>query len=391
MSLPRPRLSAPRLRLFALRLFLFALLVAAAPAAGFAQAGNFEMVKLAEGVYAALRTEPPGLTVNGNSVFIINEEDVVVVDATLTPGTAREEIAALRKLTTKPVRYVVNTHWHDDHVLGNVAYREAFPGVEFVAHAATREYLPATGLTNRKMAMSEGGYPGFIAALKRRLERNESVFGGPLDEEERTVLASDIRIAERYVAEDPSAEVVLPTVTLRERLTLHRGSRVIDILHLGRGHTSGDIVVHLPNEGIVVAGDLVIHPSLTSATRSRTPATGARRSAASSRSSTPWSSPATAPSCATTPTSRRWRASSRPSRRRSPRPPRAARRSNRRARTSGSKSSASSSPATRACAGRSSTTTSSARAWRRPTPTRLRRSKPAAHAKSLLTRAPAGC
>lgn len=246
--------------MFLPRLCLCLFFVAAAPRAAFGQAGNFELVKLAEGVYVARRTEPAGLTVNANSVFIINEADVVVVDATLTPGTAREELAALRKLTDKPVRYVVNTHWHDDHIMGNVAYREAFPGADFVAHEKTREYLPTTGLANRKMAMSPGGYPGFIGALKRRLEQNESVFGGPLDEEERAVISSDIRIGERYMAENPTAAVVLPTVTLRERLTLYRGARVIDLLYLGRGHTSGDIVVHLPAEGIVIAGDLVIHP-----------------------------------------------------------------------------------------------------------------------------------
>jgi glyoxylase-like metal-dependent hydrolase (beta-lactamase superfamily II) len=241
-------------------LALVTLALAAAPSDASGQAGNFELVKLAEGVYAATRTEPPGMTVNANSVFIINDEDVVVVDTTLTPGTAREEIAALRRLTKKPVRYVVNTHWHDDHVLGNAAYREAFPGADFIAHADVRDYLPTTGLSNRRLAMSENGYPGFIAALKQRLEKNESAAGGPLDAEERATLASDIRIAERYMAENPSAAVVLPTVTLRERLTLHRGSRVIDVLHLGRGHTGGDVVVHLPAEGIVVAGDLVIHP-----------------------------------------------------------------------------------------------------------------------------------
>lgn len=245
--------------MFPARLCLL-ILFAAVPLAAFGQAGNFELVKLANGVYLARRTEPPGLTVNANSVFIINEEDVIVVDATLTPGTAKEALAALRKLTDKPVRYVVNTHWHDDHVMGNVAYRDAFPGADFVAHEKTREYLPTTGLNNRRMAMSPGGYPGFINALKRRLEKNESVFGGPLDEEERAALTSDIRIGERYMAENPMATVVLPTVTLRERLTLHRGARVIEILYLGRGHTSGDIVVHLPNEGIVIAGDLVIHP-----------------------------------------------------------------------------------------------------------------------------------
>src|SRR6185295_5309446 len=229
------------------------------PILGSAQS-QLEVVKVADGVYAALRKEPPGLTTNANSVFIINEEDVVVVDTTLTPGSARELLAALRKLTSKPVKYVVNTHWHDDHIMGNQVFRDAFPDAQFIAHANTRDYLPATGLTNRKQAMSEQGYPGFIAALKNRLAKNESVFGGPMDEEERATYQSDIKIAEAYLAENPGVEIVLPTITFNDRITLHAGKRIIDIRYLGRGHTSGDIVVHLPNERIVVAGDLVMSP-----------------------------------------------------------------------------------------------------------------------------------
>jgi glyoxylase-like metal-dependent hydrolase (beta-lactamase superfamily II) len=240
--------------------FVLLALFLTSPLLAFGQAGHFQMVQVAEGVYAATRTEPPGLTVNGNSVFIINNDDVIVVDTTLTPGTAREELAALRKLTTKPVRYVINTHWHDDHIMGNQVYRDAYPGVEFIAHEKTREYLPATGLTNRKMAMSPQGYPGFINALRRRLQENKSVFGGSMDDEERATYASDIGIAERYMAENPGAQIILPTITLNDRLTLYRGNREIDILYLGRGHTSGDLVVHLPKEGIVIAGDLVIWP-----------------------------------------------------------------------------------------------------------------------------------
>lgn len=224
------------------------------------QSGNFEVVKVADGVYAAIRREPPGLTVNANSVFIINDQDVVVVDTTLTPGTAKELLAALRRLTNKPVKYVINTHWHDDHIMGNQVFRDAFPGVEFIAHAGTREYLPTTGLTNRKQAMAEGGYPAFIAFLRKRLEKNESVFGGPMDEEERATYASDLKIAEAYMAENPGVEIVLPTITLEDHLTLYRGNRTIEILHQGRGHTSGDIVVHLPKEGVVITGDLVISP-----------------------------------------------------------------------------------------------------------------------------------
>lgn len=241
------------------RVCLLALLLSL-PLIAVGQSDRFEMVKVSEGVYAAMRKEPSGLTVNANSVFIINETDVIVVDTTLTPGSAKETLAALRKLTTKPVKYVINTHWHDDHIMGNQVYLEAFPDVQFIAHTKTREYLPTTGLTNRKEAMSPTGYPQFIAFLRSQLEKNESLGGGAMTEEERVTIASDIRIAEQYMAENPSVHIILPTMTIEDRLTLHRGTRAIDILSLGRGHTSGDLVVHLPKEGIVITGDLVVWP-----------------------------------------------------------------------------------------------------------------------------------
>jgi cyclase len=193
------------------------LLVSLFPITARAQTGAFETVKVADGIYAAIRKEPPGLTTNANSVFIINDEDVIVVDTTLTPGTARELLTALRKLTDKPVRYVINTHWHDDHIMGNQVFRDAFPLADFIAHARTLEYLPSTGLENRKQALSEHGYPQFIKALRSRLEKGESRPGVPLNDEERATLSSDITIAEAYMRENPSARVVLPTVTLENR------------------------------------------------------------------------------------------------------------------------------------------------------------------------------
>src|SRR4030095_2395316 len=72
-------------------------------------ARNFEVQKLAEGVYAVIRKDLPGLMVDANNVFIINDADVVVVDANGAPSITREVLAALKKLTNKPVKYVINT------------------------------------------------------------------------------------------------------------------------------------------------------------------------------------------------------------------------------------------------------------------------------------------
>ena len=216
---------------------------------------NFEVQKLAEGVYAVIRTDPPGLMVDGNCVFIVNAEDVVVVDA---PEASREILAALRKITSKPVRYVVNTHWHDDHVLGNRIWRDAFPGVEFIAHENTRSYLPDQGLVNRRNMLQ--GAPPFVAKMKELLAQNKNLSGAEMTPEERTSFASDIALVDQYLAEVPTIPIVLPTIAVRDRLEIYRGDRVIEILSLGSGHTAGDIVVHLPRERIAITGDLVVYP-----------------------------------------------------------------------------------------------------------------------------------
>jgi glyoxylase-like metal-dependent hydrolase (beta-lactamase superfamily II) len=212
----------------------------------------------ANGVYAAIRNEPPGLTFVSNSVFIINEDDVVVVDTGAGPATARALIAALRKLTPKPVRYVINTHWHDDHMLGNAAFREAYPGVEFIGHVNSITEMNTTGATNRKQLLAEG--PAFADEIRQALAKGVNLAGKPITVEERLSFQSDLVWAERYFAEAPHTSVIAPTMTLETELRLQRGTREIVVRHLGRAHTAADIVVHLPKENIIITGDLVVWP-----------------------------------------------------------------------------------------------------------------------------------
>jgi len=219
---------------------------------------NFDIQRLAEGVYAVIRKEPTGFMVDANNVLIINEDDVVVVDSNGAPSITKEVLAALRKLTTKPVKYVINTHWHDDHIRGNQVYREAFPAVEFVGHQTLRDYLPTQGAINRKQFLA--GAPQFLEVLKSSLAKNKSLSGADLSAEERASHTSDVRLAELVLSEGAAAQTILPTITITDRLTFYRGDRVIDIMHLGAGHTAADIVVHLPKEKILITGDLVVWP-----------------------------------------------------------------------------------------------------------------------------------
>jgi cyclase len=240
------------------KIFALLLLLVASVAFGQASTPEYKIEKLADGVYALIRQDPVGWMVVSNCVFIVNDEDVVVVDTGGAMSLARQMIADLKKITNKPVTYVVNTHWHDDHVLGNAAYKEAYPKAEFVAHSATREYLPTKGVAARESM--EKGAPDFAKFLQEQVDKKISMAGGEMGAEEASAYRSDIRLVNRYLAEVKETPIVLPTVTLDDHLTLYRGDRVIDIRYLGRAHTSGDIVVHLPKEKILITGDMVIAP-----------------------------------------------------------------------------------------------------------------------------------
>jgi glyoxylase-like metal-dependent hydrolase (beta-lactamase superfamily II) len=229
--------------------------IAAEKAATPQTAAGFKVEKLADGVYAAIRTDPPGLMVDANSLFIVSDSDVVVVDA---PEASAEMIQALRKITAQPVSFLVNTHWHDDHVIGNAIWRKTYPGIRFIGHASLREYLPQTGLNNRKQMIE--GAPQFAGQMQTQMDKGKNLSEEPISDEERVSYASDIRLVKHYMAVVPGTETVLPDIDVEEGLTLIRGARRIEVRHLGGGHTKADLVVWLPNERIAATGDLVVWP-----------------------------------------------------------------------------------------------------------------------------------
>ena len=230
----------------------------ATPPADTIPATNFDVQQIAPGVYAVIRREPAGLWFDANNVFIIDDEGVIVVDSNVSPASTREVLGALRRLTDRPVTHVINTHWHEDHILGNRVYREAFPNAEFVAHTTTAEDLLTVSASNRRGALESGG--GFAAQLRELVRTGRNLAGETMTDEERASYLKDASLVERYLQDARDFEPVMPTITVDDRLVLRRGGRTVEILHLGAGHTRADLVVHLPAERIAITGDLVVWP-----------------------------------------------------------------------------------------------------------------------------------
>lgn len=129
-----------------------------------AQPRYFDWKEVAPGVYAAIGK--PGVL--SNAAVILTEEGVVVVDAHLRPSWAQDLLAHIRRITDRPVRFVINTHWHNDHTQGNRAYQAAFPrGTVFIAHHRTREDLLSKGIPN--LEQTRRMLPERITRLRQQL------------------------------------------------------------------------------------------------------------------------------------------------------------------------------------------------------------------------------
>ena len=201
---------------FSLLLLPVVLLCIALTTAAQTKGPAFNITKIGDGVYAALGVD--GGAAGSNAGFIIGKDGVAVVDTFTSVAPAEELLAEIRKITNLPIRYVINTHYHLDHVGGNAVFAEA----------------GATIIAQRNVA----GW-----------ERTENLkFFGANPTPERRALVEGL---------------VLPNTTYKDKVDLNLGGRTVKVRYM-LGHTGGDSVVFVrdKNTDVVFGGDIIWHKHL---------------------------------------------------------------------------------------------------------------------------------
>jgi glyoxylase-like metal-dependent hydrolase (beta-lactamase superfamily II) len=150
-----------------------------------------------------------------NSGVIIGEDSVMIVEAQATPRLANKVIEQVRRVTDKPISHVVLTHYHAVRVLGASAYNAD----QIIMGEAARGMV---------MERGQEDWDSEFQRFPRLFEGHESIPG-----------------------------LTFPTTTFNDRMTVYLGNRRVDLMHLGRAHTAGDIVIHVPDENVMFTGDIV--------------------------------------------------------------------------------------------------------------------------------------
>jgi cyclase len=208
-------------KLTVFKVFVFVLFVFLSIAHNaFAEEG---LTKIADNIYsyADVKGSSPQNSFGANAGIIIGKNGIVVVDTLVSAKEAKRFINDIRKISDKPIKYVINTHYHLDHAFGNAEFEKL--GAVIISHTLDAQNLRKNG----------------ESALKDAKE-----FGLTVNDMEGTVLS-------------------YPSLTFNDRMGIDIGEQKIELIYAGNAHTSGSIIVYMPDKKVLFAGDILFtgyHP-----------------------------------------------------------------------------------------------------------------------------------
>ncbi len=208
----------------------------------------FRLEQVADGAYAAIATDENWAL--GNAGIIDLGDQTLIFDTFGSPRAAQDLCAAAEQLTRRPAAWVVNSHWHGDHFLGNQVF---VPHAHIIATPRTRT------LISQCSTMLDSAPQRLPEAIRQTQERaaNET---DPAQRQKLMAEAERLAVQLEILA---TLQLTPPQLTFDSQFVVHGSRRTAVLMTFGEGQTASDIVLHLPEEGIVFAGDLIVvqgHP-----------------------------------------------------------------------------------------------------------------------------------
>ena len=238
-----------------------------APLAGATAQGRDDgarIERVADGIYAIVHDNASDEWPHGNTGVIVGDDGVFVVDAAYLPSRARADLALIKSVTDKPVKYLAITHWHFDHNNGTVAYRDAFPGVTVVSERETARWIDLNATYWAKMSTAPNSTRrASLAKLEERLAAGADSAGSPpYSARVKDSLARVIRQRKGELEELATLTVVKPTMLFDRELTLQLGKRRIQLVNRGPANSPADVTIYLPDDRVLFTGDILVQDPL---------------------------------------------------------------------------------------------------------------------------------
>jgi glyoxylase-like metal-dependent hydrolase (beta-lactamase superfamily II) len=219
-----------------------------ASAGGPTSAGQGELSKLAEGVFAQI-VNADGDAVSNSGVVIL-DSGVLVFDTHYTPEAGEALLEKITAATARPVRYIVNSHFHPDHTHGNQAF------------STVRQIIGSTNTRRDMLAKDLPALNQTQAIVQSQVVQLSKDLSSEHDARAQAALRAQLNERQAFMRRMSSIRILAPVMTFDDNLTIVDGDRSVQLLYLGKAHTDGDSVLYLPQEKIAFLGDIFFHDAI---------------------------------------------------------------------------------------------------------------------------------
>lgn len=247
----------------AIRIVVSALLGVAAIFAGPTRAADpfeLEWRQLDDGVWAGIRPNSPRSPATGTTVIVIGEDGVLLFDPAGFPLQGERVLAKVKELTDLPVTHMAISHWHGDHHLGLYKILEEYPDAEIITHEFTAKALKSP-LMNYINDVNAEALESVREQSRKIVETGKAPDGSPVGEKRLAANAEFLEYFDLLVAQLSALVIPVPTQTMKDRLDIDLGGRIVELRHIAPGNTKGDMFLYLPKERILATGDIVVRPT----------------------------------------------------------------------------------------------------------------------------------
>jgi cyclase len=191
----------------------------------------------------------PVKRINSTTTIIVGQNFLTVVESQTDVFMAAALIRGIRQRISKlPIKYLIFTHFHLDHILGAEAFLRENPALIIIAHQNTAEHIALHGINEQT---------SWVATIKQKsMEAKQSAISAETQQKREYFMKASSEL-DAYYKDVQSSVIVPPNLTFRDSLNLHDENLQLQLVFLGAGHTAGDIVVWIPQDKVLVTGDLV--------------------------------------------------------------------------------------------------------------------------------------
>ncbi|MFD2444026.1 MBL fold metallo-hydrolase [Bacillus sp. CGMCC 1.16607] len=212
---------------------------------------NYTLEEVSEGIFAAISKNSGGAC--SNSGIIDLGDQTIIFDTSFTIQAAQELRQIAEQVTKSPITYVINSHWHGDHIRGNMVFKDC----SIIASQKTKMKMDETHpslLKEHKDSIHQ--YQDHVTNLRKKRELEKG-------KEEIETLTDSILQMEEIISTLPEVEYISPSHTFNEGLTIKGSLLTAQLISIGQGHTEDDSILFIPERGILFTGDILVkntHP-----------------------------------------------------------------------------------------------------------------------------------